>query len=264
MSESKDPSEQNEPDESRPPNDPFAPGTPPPGWTQPDAGKPWEYQQPPAPYWSAPQPGERIGPPQEQIPDVPPHWQQPYGGPGQPPPPYGQQPPAGQWGPPPGQPPQYAQQYGQPQYAAAPLPGIPPGVEMGGLGKRLIARIIDALVLLPVWIVVGIATWDSGFGGQILGAVVQSAVFFAYDTYFIAKKGGQTIGKRTQGLRVVSLSSGGVPDQNSAAKRSAIYNFSWIACYIGSILVALSPLFDSTKRKQGWHDKVGNTVVIKA
>jgi uncharacterized RDD family membrane protein YckC len=137
-------------------------------------------------------------------------------------------------------------------------------VEVGGLGKRLLARIIDAIVLIPVWIIVGIATWDSGLGGQLLGGVVQSVAFFTYDTYFISKKGGQTIGKKSQGLRVVLLENGGAPDQNTAAKRSAIYNFSWIACYVGSILVALSPLFDGTKRKQGWHDKVAKTVVIKA
>lgn len=95
MTESKDPSEPDEPNE---PEDPFAPGKTPPGWTQPAAG---QYQQPPQ--WS--QPGEPIGPPQEQIPPegVPPHWQAPYGPPpGQQPPAYGQ-PPARQWGPSPGQ-----------------------------------------------------------------------------------------------------------------------------------------------------------------
>jgi hypothetical protein len=65
MADSKDPDEQ---------DDPFATG------------------KSPAPYWA--QPGEPIGPPQEQIPaEHPPHWQQPYGAPA------GQQ-----WGP---APPQY-------------------------------------------------------------------------------------------------------------------------------------------------------------
>jgi hypothetical protein len=77
MADARDP---DSPDDSerREAEDPFAPG------------------QAPAPYWA--QPGEPIGPPQEQIPppDIPPHWQQPYGAPpqegpgwGAPPPQYG-------------------------------------------------------------------------------------------------------------------------------------------------------------------------------
>jgi hypothetical protein len=33
-------------------------------------------------------------------------------------------------------------------------------------------------------------------------------------------------------------------------------------CYVGALLVYLSPLFDSSGRVQGWHDKAANTLVI--
>jgi hypothetical protein len=35
-------------------------------------------------------------------------------------------------------------------------------------------------------------------------------------------------------------------------------------CYIGALIVYLSPLFDNSGRLQGWHDKAANDVVIKS
>jgi uncharacterized RDD family membrane protein YckC len=142
------------------------------------------------------------------------------------------------------------------------VPGIPAGVEIGGLGRRLVARILDGLVLGPVYLVIAVMTWDSDFGAQTLGTLVQSVIAFAYDSYFLTTR-GRTLGKGWMGLRVVQLANGQRPDQTSSMKRAALYNFSWIACYIGSILVALSPVFDGSGRRQGWHDKFAGTVVIK-
>ncbi|MGQ0625901.1 MAG: RDD family protein [Sporichthyaceae bacterium] len=131
------------------------------------------------------------------------------------------------------------------------------------MGSRLLARIVDGLVLAPVWITTSIVNFNSGaLGVALLMLVINVVAYVVYDTVMISGR-GQTVGKKALGLRVVNLANGAVPTQEAAGKRAALYGFSWFAFYIGGILVALSPLFDGSGRKQGWHDKVGGTVVIK-
>jgi uncharacterized RDD family membrane protein YckC len=70
----------------------------------------------------------------------------------------------------------------------------------------------------------------------------------------------QTVGKRMMGIRVVDANTGGPIGFGRAVLRMFILGISLIPCLIG----AFSPFFDGTKRNQGWHDKVGNDLVVKA
>jgi uncharacterized RDD family membrane protein YckC len=277
--------------EPNPPQDPI-----PPGWSQSGPGEPWQYEHPGTPSTPPPPPAAQPPPP-----PPPPYGQQPYGQPpgyGQPPqygqpqygqPPYGQ-PPYGQ--PQYGQPqygqPQYGQpQYGQPQYGqppaygqpaygqqpfgrpgfgpGAPVPGFPPGVEAAGMGQRLIARIVDACVLIPIYIVtlvLGMGSDNNGvlFGGYGLYLVASAA----YEIWMISDRGA-TVGKKAVSIKVVNLADGNVPSTGAAAKRYGFYvAVTVLTCGIGGLLIALSPLFDHSGRQQGWHDKFAGTVVIKA
>jgi uncharacterized RDD family membrane protein YckC len=133
-------------------------------------------------------------------------------------------------------------------------PQMPGQTTYGGFWIRVVARLLDGLVVgIPFAILFGIvfaafgvsanssnqSTQQAGtavFGGAfILLYLLLLAVSIAYWIYFWGSS-GQTIGMRLLRLRVV--------DANT-----------W-ACYIGWIWVA----FDA--RKQGWHDKVANSVVI--
>ena len=68
---------------------------------------------------------------------------------------------------------------------------------------------------------------------------------------------GQTPGMMLLGLRVAREADGTNPGLVRSILRYAGYFLSWIALFIGFIWVA----FDS--RKQGWHDKIAGTVVVR-
>lgn len=127
------------------------------------------------------------------------------------------------------------QPFGQPGFALATpaVPGFPPGVEVASMGQRLVARIVDARVLIPIYLV-----------AMVLGA---------------------TVGKKAMNIKVVTLADGNIPTTGTAAKRYGFYiGITVLTCGIGGLLIALSPLFDNSGRQQGWHDKLAGTVVIKA
>ncbi|HEV2218699.1 MAG TPA: RDD family protein [Candidatus Dormibacteraeota bacterium] len=155
----------------------------------------------------------------------------------------------------------------------------PPQVQTtyAGFWIRFIARFIDSLILgIPVAILFFILIALSGAAlsanssdqnAQNATAGVAGGIFIlfyllvavgiaGYQIYFWGTS-GQTIAMRLFHLRVVDATTGAPIGVGRAALRwlMTIVN-SW-ACYIGWIWVA----FDA--RKQGWHDKVANSVVLQ-
>ncbi len=152
------------------------------------------------------------------------------------------------------------------------------GQTYAGFWIRLVARLLDGLIVgLPLAIIFGVLAL--AFGGLAAGtsngdqntqnaaAAVVSGIFIlfyliaiavsiGYWVYFWGTT-GSTYGMRVLHLRVVDATTGGPIGIPRALVRwlMTIVN-SW-ACYIGWIWVA----FDA--RKQGWHDKVANSVVLQ-
>lgn len=144
-------------------------------------------------------------------------------------------------------------------------------------GRRLVARIIDAVIILFVIVVltiVGIAglvigseadadgiamtAMFAGFGGLALFSVVA----LLYEPTMIALK-GQTLGKMAMNIMVARAEDGGVPGWGKALGRWLLPGLLTLIPVLGSLLVLLvylSLLWDD--RRQGWHDKMGTTVVI--
>ncbi|MGL5858441.1 MAG: RDD family protein [Angustibacter sp.] len=178
-------------------------------------------------------------------------------------------------------PPPYAPPPAAPGYGPAPTapqaPGVPPGSAPGatgipGMGRRLVARIVDGLllgvVLLPLALVFGVfdsltgssttaSSVNFGFNGVtlLIGAV--------YEVGLIATRGA-TLGKQLLGIKVVTIETGARPDFGAAALRWLIPAIGAFVCGIGQLVVYASPLFDNTGRLQGWHDKVAKTQVVNA
>ncbi|MEV6267734.1 RDD family protein [Kribbella sp. NPDC051936] len=239
------------------------PGATPPGQPgQPGYGAPGQYGQQPG------QGGQQPGYGQPQ------YAQQPgQGGYGQPQ--YGQQPGYGQPGGY-GQGPDYGQ-VAQAQSGLVQIPGLGT-VKVATIGSRALARIIDSVILYAI---VGIlyaiffasataATSDGEFsdseGAGFLGAffaVIGLSVLITvlYELLLTAFK-GQTVGKMIMGIKVVRSSDGQVPGFGPAFMRWLLPMIGSFLCYVGALLVYLSPLFDSSGRVQGWHDKAANTLVI--
>jgi uncharacterized RDD family membrane protein YckC len=181
----------------------------------------------------------------------------------QPPPP----PPSGGYQPPPPPPPGGG-------YPAPQVYGSAPQAAYGGFWIRLVAIIIDGVIVaVPIVIVAviigvitGVALGVSGNtnntatsgAGAGLTAVIYLLAFvltIGYFVYFWGK--GQTLAMRLFHLRVVDANTGAPIGYGRAALRYLGYIISGLVCYIGLIWAA----FDS--RKQGWHDKIAGTVVVQ-
>ena len=68
----------------------------------------------------------------------------------------------------------------------------------------------------------------------------------------------------TDGLLIVDERTGVKPTFGGALTRWGFpMGLGLVTCYIGSILVYISPFFDNTGKLRGWHDRAANTLVIK-
>jgi uncharacterized RDD family membrane protein YckC len=128
--------------------------------------------------------------------------------------------------------------------------------EKAGWWTRALAIIIDAIG-------VGIV---AGAVASILGAAPSSAQYqgittlfqAAYFTYFWSAAGkGQTLGSRALNIRVVKT-DGSYLDYVGAFLRYVGFVISCVVFLIGVIWAA----FDA--QKQGWHDKIAGTYVVRA
>jgi uncharacterized RDD family membrane protein YckC len=144
-------------------------------------------------------------------------------------------------------------------------------VTYGGFWIRFVAVIIDSFIVgIPIVILAAIlgailGAWTAGSSsnsttsaaGTGLASLIQLVSFVISVGYFVYFWGrGQTIGMRLFHLRVADANTGAPIGYGRAALRYLGYIVSAVVCYIGLIWAA----FDA--RKQGWHDKIANTVVL--
>jgi uncharacterized RDD family membrane protein YckC len=152
--------------------------------------------------------------------------------------------------------------------------GPAPGVEWAGYGERLVAYIVDGLILGAIFVALSIVLIagiiggvdfsdprNPQFGGAAIGAVLLwlLAIFVVSILYFpfFWARGGQTPGMRAFGIRVVRDRDGGPIGWGSALLRLLGYWVAGVVFYIGYVWM----FFDS--RRRGWHDLIAGTVVIK-
>jgi uncharacterized RDD family membrane protein YckC len=129
-----------------------------------------------------------------------------------------------------------------------------------GMGNRLLARILDVLIVgVPIGIIVGIVAATAGHGAFIAVYVVAILAALAYELYFTGVKGA-TIGKQVMKIRVVDSRSGQPIGVGRAFIRYLVLGITGELCTLGY----WSPFFDGTKRKQGWHDKAARDFVVVA
>jgi uncharacterized RDD family membrane protein YckC len=142
------------------------------------------------------------------------------------------------------------------------------------MGARLGARIIDSLIIgIPLAIIgaaigayrttttchpSGICTTSANTGASSLFFLLELVVAFGYFAYFIGEK-QQTPGMRLLKMRVVDGATGGPIGFGRGLLREVVLSVTGLLCLIGYF----SPFFDSTKRRQGWHDKAANDFVLR-
>jgi uncharacterized RDD family membrane protein YckC len=188
---------------------------------------------------------------------------QPQGAPPPPPPPSA--PPPGYGQAPYGSPQNYpAAQYGNQPGWAAPQAGPAPGLVYAGFWMRLLALIIDGILLGIVSFILGrlfLKGIDYGNGNVVIteGQWVIPVIYIINFLYYPVTWAwlGETIGHRVLGMEIRRVEDGRRPGVGQVIVRFLGYILCYITIFIGFIIAAFDP------RKQGLHDKIANTVVVR-
>jgi uncharacterized RDD family membrane protein YckC len=150
--------------------------------------------------------------------------------------------------------------------------GPAPGYQFAPHGGRLVAYIVDVVivtaVLVVMWIFTAVILAFFGASSETTGAtgiigvliivafVLTILVSVGYFPFFWAR-GGQTPGMRAFRLRVVRDRDGGPIGGGTAILRLIGFWISGAVFYLGFIWI----LIDS--RRRGWHDLIAGTVVVE-
>lgn len=157
-----------------------------------------------------------------------------------------------------------------------PPPGpAPTGLEPIGPWLRLVARIVDGLILfiptLIISLVIG-GTGSNAFGGELgfrsfVATVLTTALTFGYYVYLESER-GQTLGKQILKLKVIGP-DGNHPTTEESAKRNAWLLLSILPVLGGLaqfvLVIVIAVTINSDPFKRGWHDNfAGGTAVVRA
>ncbi len=130
-------------------------------------------------------------------------------------------------------------------------------MEHAGPMQRFAAFVIDVIVLSVIIVVLGtigvIDIGDPSSADQALEAVVSFGYYILLTAAF-----GATLGKMALGMRVVDESGQKAGFFKVLIRETIGKIVSAIVFLLGYIWI----LFDG--KRQGWHDKIGGTLVVKA
>ena len=152
--------------------------------------------------------------------------------------------------------------------------------ELASLWSRLLARLLDAIVIGVVVTILfafgflgeaGNEAFEDAFvadGGQTWRVILVGLIYEVLMIAFL----GRTVGKMIMRIKVVKVSNGHVPLLVKAFLRYVAIAGIWglisrggtllaTLATVANLLVFLSPRFN--KARQGWHDMLATTVVIK-
>ncbi|MES4908027.1 MULTISPECIES: RDD family protein [unclassified Streptomyces] len=152
-------------------------------------------------------------------------------------------------------------EYGTPD----PLAGMPP---LANRGRRLVARIIDALIVgIPVGLVMAVLIGDydpvNNNDEATAMTVVYALVYFLYEGLMLTKY-GQTVGKKVMKIRVALLANGEIPAGQPGWLRAGTYALPEIVPCCGFVFWLINVLWCTWDKPyhQCLHDKVAKTVVV--
>jgi uncharacterized RDD family membrane protein YckC len=187
--------------------------------SEPPSTPPERPEQPPS-AWRPPGPPQQQPPPPQRPPAQPPSGQQP-------PTPQGPQPPV-------------STGYGT---AVA-------GLRPAGFWIRVVAYLIDAVILAVINTVINLILRDSATTSNLINFLID----LLYFTYFWSQR-GQTLGMMVLNLRVIRTDGSQLTVGRAIGRYFALI-LSFLIIFIGVIMVAFDP------RKQGLHDKIADTLVV--
>jgi uncharacterized RDD family membrane protein YckC len=145
-------------------------------------------------------------------------------------------------------------------------------VQLAGRGARFGGSLIDGLLMLGVFWLVGLVTpWSpfeaaakGGFGaGLLINGVLGIVVFAIIHGYLLATR-GQTLGKLLLGLRIVRSDG----QRASLARLLGLrYGIGWLIngmAFIGPLYSLVDCLLIFRASHKCLHDNIADTIVVKA
>src|SRR5215207_5212846 len=140
--------------------------------------------------------------------------------------------------------------------------GLPPGVEVGALGKRFLAHLIDRLV--PALLIAAGIYFGPKVGGE-LGFLIQVAAVVLTLAWVLFVWWGFAVRAAGPGMRLMRLQLVGFYDGRPIGWTRFLLRALVLAALYATVLGLLLTLIFLVMhpRKQGWHDLLVHAVVIK-
>jgi uncharacterized RDD family membrane protein YckC len=155
---------------------------------------------------------------------------------------------------------------------ASPQTQVPTSSSLAPRVDRLLAVIVDAVVLLPILIPLGILTgqFSAAFHRQAIPSSVylENALagwgwFFLVNTYLL-KKHGQTVGKRFLCIRISDYRTEAVPPFWRLLVRFAVPPVAGLLGPLGRLFSLVDVLFIFRRDRRCIHDWIAGTRVLKS
>ncbi|OIQ92688.1 RDD family protein [mine drainage metagenome] len=137
-------------------------------------------------------------------------------------------------------------------------PGLS-GAVPAPVGRRIGAALIDgSLILLVEAVAFGLAFLVSSSLDLL---VVLALLAWGLVQWRMHATTGQTIGKRTVGIRTLAVPAGTAPGPGRTLGRYLLLGVANLFCFAG-LLFVLSVFWDPDKLLRGWHDKAANVFLV--
>lgn len=164
-----------------------------------------------------------------------------------------------------------------------PTMGPAPGVAYAGLGPRVVAIIIDVIIVGFIYaVLVAVLAALGGWGAFLIGGLIYVALSIGYFVYTWTRQRA-TVGQRILGLETVNAADGATLTQNQAVRRWAFLlgpgSLAQVFGYAGGAVVGVFGLViallalayevyllysaSQSPTRQGFHDVQAGTFVVK-
>jgi uncharacterized RDD family membrane protein YckC len=130
-------------------------------------------------------------------------------------------------------------------------------VELASVGSRFLAQVLDLVWMLPLSVLLNLvaAVVNGGpmsDGGLLMAHLVSALIVL---NFWVERQG--TPGKLVLGLRIVDAESGGPAPVGNLVVRYVGFLIALMPLGLGCLWALWDP------RRQGWHDKMARTLVVR-
>ncbi len=135
-------------------------------------------------------------------------------------------------------------------------------LEYAGFWRRFIANFIDGVLLaIIIWpILLAVYGWDYFTSTDLMAGPIDFLLTWVFPTFAVIllwMYKQATPGKMAMSARIVDATTGKKPSTGQLIGRYFAYIPSTLALCLGFLWIAFDP------KKQGWHDKLAGTVVVR-